>query len=94
MTIRRLNLVAVTVAIVLSCVFLSAQSRSGAQASQPVQHQENARYQIVDGTPELAANIMLLDTWTGESWEVCHNSDGESGWCPMPRFNSPGINSK
>ena len=45
------------------------------------------RYQIVNGTPEYAANIMLLDTATGDSWINCSSEDIGSMWCKMPRSN-------
>lgn len=43
------------------------------------------RYQIMNGTPELTRNIMLLDTWTGDTWIICGNKDGPTGWCVMDR---------
>jgi hypothetical protein len=45
------------------------------------------RYQIVNGTPEYAANIMLLDTATGDSWIKCASEEVGSLWCKMPRSN-------
>ena len=44
----------------------------------------NGRFQIVNGTPELTRNIMLLDTVTGDTWILC-TTEGASGWCRMPR---------
>jgi hypothetical protein len=32
------------------------------------------RFQIVNGTPEFAKNIMLIDTQTGDSWIACAGS--------------------
>jgi hypothetical protein len=46
---------------------------------------ENGRWQIVNGTPELARNIMLLDTQTGDSWINCADSKGAVNWCSMAR---------
>lgn len=43
------------------------------------------RFQIVNGTPELSRNIMLLDTKTGDSWLICSGSDGVTGWCEMSK---------
>ncbi len=40
------------------------------------------RYQIVNGTPDQARNIMLLDTITGETWLSC-TVEGAFGWCKM-----------
>ena len=46
----------------------------------------NGRYQIVNGTPEMARNIMLLDTATGKTWVYCGDSDKVGAWCPMERY--------
>lgn len=43
----------------------------------------NGRYVIVNGTPELTRNIMLLDTVTGRTWIIC-TVDGTAAWCFMP----------
>ena len=32
----------------------------------------NGRFQIVNGTPDVARNIMLLDTVTGDTWLFCN----------------------
>jgi hypothetical protein len=56
-------------------------------AAQPAQPEIKNRFQIVNGTPELTRNIMLLDTQTGDSWQICgSNKPNEiSGWCLMTR---------
>ena len=41
------------------------------------------RFKIVNGTPELARNIMLLDTALGGSWELCNLAPNVAGWCGM-----------
>jgi hypothetical protein len=41
----------------------------------------NGRWQIVNGTPEMTRNIMLLDTETGNSWIVCTGAGDETKWC-------------
>lgn len=42
----------------------------------------DGRYQIVNGTPSMSRNIMLLDTAIGQSWITCENKkEGRSGWC-------------
>jgi hypothetical protein len=46
-----------------------------AQSAAPTQASSAQRYEIVNGTPDLAANIMLLDTTTGESWVICSSPD-------------------
>jgi hypothetical protein len=43
------------------------------------------RYQVVNGTPEIARNIMLLDTVTGDSWILCVGVNDETTWCKIPR---------
>lgn len=43
------------------------------------------RYQIVNGTPAYAQNIMLLDTQTGTSWVTCYGGDSETSWCILPQ---------
>jgi hypothetical protein len=42
----------------------------------------SGRYQVVNGTPELSKNIMLLDSATGQSWIIC-NGDNGAQWCRM-----------
>ena len=46
---------------------------------------DNGRWQVVNGTPEFARNIMLLDTQTGNSWITCTDSKGVTSWCTIPR---------
>ncbi len=48
---------------------------------------ENGRWQIVNGTPDQAHNIMLLDTQTGDSWITCNGPDGV-GWCTLSKTYS------
>ena len=52
------------------------------------------RWTIVNGTPEQARNIMLLDTATGETWVVCESADGSTGWCRLERSDSRGTSPK
>jgi len=49
------------------------------------------RYQIVNGTPQYAKNIMLLDSLTGESWVVCEGTGGETTWCKITRSEASGV---
>jgi hypothetical protein len=49
----------------------------------------NGRFQVVNGLPEYASYIMLLDTLSGDTWILCRNPEGDSGWCKMPRFSGP-----
>ena len=45
------------------------------------------RFQIVNGTPAFAHNIMLVDTKTGRAWIACNSKDSlqttETNWCAM-----------
>jgi hypothetical protein len=63
---------------------------SSATAQAPSQKQivnaaSTGRWTIVNGTPEMASNIMLLDTFTGDSWISCEDPDGTTEWCRIPR---------
>ncbi len=49
------------------------------------------RWQVVNGTPEMTRNIMLLDTATGDTWVVCTLEGGTQGWCFMPRTTAPSV---
>ena len=51
-------------------------------------NQKPKRYQVINGTPHLARNIMLLDTVKGETSILCQASDNSIRWCPMP--SAPG----
>lgn len=64
----------------------SAHSEQSGQSAKPVQAQQSGRYQIVNGTPELSKNIMLLDTQTGRSWVSC-TVDGQDAWCSQHRYD-------
>jgi hypothetical protein len=95
MTLQAWKLVAFMLVMLLGCAFVIAQTRSGGQATQLSPPQDTGRFQIVDGTPEYAMNIMLIDTWTGNSWQTCRDSNGTDGWCPLPLFNSaPGTTNR
>lgn len=50
---------------------------------------EAGRFQVVNGTPEMTRNIMLLDTTTGETWILCTDVGGSTAWCKMPRHDTP-----
>jgi hypothetical protein len=93
MTARTWKFVALTLAIVLGFILLLDQTH--AQAPQPAPSRVVAsgygRFQIVNGTPELTRNIMLLDTETGESWITCTDSDNSSLWCHMERSSARSV---
>jgi hypothetical protein len=42
------------------------------------------RYTIVNGTPTMTRNIMLLDTHTGRTWLTCAGKDVGTAWCDVP----------
>lgn len=42
------------------------------------------RFTIVNGTPTLTRNIMLLDTHTGQTWITCGGKDVGTAWCDVP----------
>jgi hypothetical protein len=72
----------VVVATALAAVSIATFARGEAKAT--VQS-GSGRYQVVNGTPEMARNIMLLDSATGETWIACIGEGGASNWCHMVR---------
>ena len=57
------------------------------------QNQEHGsgRFQIINGTPEMTRNIVLIDTETGRTWLMCDTKGVsltaavvDTGWCAMP----------
>lgn len=95
---KTLKLIALTAVLSVFFVLLSGETRSHAQMPKPlspeiVASSSPGRFQIVNGTPDLARNIMLLDTVTGDSWITCRSDIGNpvghsyaDGWCPLPKF--------
>jgi hypothetical protein len=98
MTTRTWKFVALTVVIVsLGILVLGQKTRAQAPQSTPnrtVSSQGNGRFQIVNGTPDLTRNIMLLDTETGDSWILCVTGDNSDGWCRMQRSNNSSEHAK
>ena len=98
MTTRTWKFVALTLVIVLlGILVLGQKTRAQAPQSSPsrvVASQGNGRFQIVNGTPDLTRNIMLLDTETGDSWIICVTTDNADGWCRMQRSNNSSEHSK
>jgi len=74
----RIGIAVVFLIIAATCIVIAQQPRV-------VQPTENGRFEIVNGTPDAARNIMLLDTQTGDSWVVCTGSNGVTGWCKLDR---------
>jgi hypothetical protein len=58
-----------------------AEARQAAQDAA----QAAGRYQVVNGTPGMTRNIMLLDTWTGVTWVICGQEGQPPSWCLMER---------
>lgn len=68
-------------------VFLLLAQTNFTQTKTTVTSGVNGRWQIVNGTPEQARNIMLLDTQTGDSWINCKGDGGENDWCLIRKTN-------
>jgi hypothetical protein len=89
---------AVILLVGVAVIALGQSSPLRSQQPQPTDRTAVGRYQIVNGTPELTRNIMLLDTATGQTWQICTISGpadpGNPGksiefasWCLMSRGN-------
>ena len=78
-----------TLAVVYFAAVRLASAQGTSQSAPPraiVQSGGNGRFQIVNPTPERAMNIMLLDTVTGKTWQMCGGNAGAvSSWCLMER---------
>jgi hypothetical protein len=97
----RMNVTLLVTIAALSGALVLATSLRGSPQNQnpprstpkPIETLPNGRYQIVNGTPEMARNIMLLDTQTGQTWAVCL-VDNKDSWCAMHRYQEgekPGL---
>lgn len=80
----------VVVGIVVVAAFLAVRPILG-QVAKPATAVPSVagRYQVVNGTPDQARHIMLLDTLTGDTWMICDRSDNSTAWCKMPRVDAP-----
>lgn len=84
MTRMSVALIAGVVVLSVALVPASPQSQNPSRPNlKPIETPPNGRYQIVNGTPEMTRNIMLLDTQTGKTWIICTGSDGATWWCTM-----------
>jgi hypothetical protein len=82
-------LIGLAVGGLLVAVAIGQSARSNApSAAESTRKSEIGGYQIVNGTPEFAANIMLLDTVTGDSWIKCGSDTVGDLWCRMPRSDN------
>lgn len=70
------------------CLASGAWAQEKSKAPAQVQT-SGGRWQVVNPTPEMARNIMLLDSQTGETYVMCIDADGASGWCLMQRSRAP-----
>jgi len=50
---------------------------------QPLEAGPVGRYRVMNATPTIAANTMLLDTISGRSWITCPGPEGLPGWCAV-----------
>src|ERR1700722_7074417 len=95
---KRMNVALIAALVVLSGVLALAASLPPNPQGQipsrstpkPIETPPIARYQIVNGTPEMTHNIMLLDTQTGKTWIVC-TIDKEDSWCAMHQYQEGGF---
>jgi hypothetical protein len=78
---RKQTVVVGGLVVVIVCLFIARPNATQTRGTPT----DTARRQIVNGTPEVARNIMLLDTQTGDSWITCHDSQAVVGWCMMFR---------
>jgi len=70
--------------IVMAVAVLGFYAYSVVGQSHPVvSSTSSGRYQVVNGTPELSKNIMLLDTATGRSWILCRDESKSDLWCTL-----------
>lgn len=74
----RIGMIVALLIVATTCIVIAQQPKT-------VRPPENGRFEIVNGTPDAARNIMLLDTQTGDSWIMCSGSNGVTGWCRMDR---------
>ena len=86
---RRPKQAALLTLVLLGVLLMMAQSRSPNEPApaRVLASEKAGRFQIVNGTPGYARNIMLLDTETGASWLTCNGEEGATGWCSLPRWS-------
>lgn len=79
-TLRQRQLAAITAR------FLATQDTINGQFNLP------GRFQVINGTPGFARNIMLLDSQSGRTWVLCTVKDSttatDSNWCAMSFFGA------
>ncbi len=58
----------------------------------PASLPKGARFQVMNGTPQFARNIMLVDTESGRVWVVCETKGQQTStstnWCAMDFFGT------
>lgn len=81
------------IVVLLSCV--AGVACGDARAQGRVEQGAAGRYQIVNGTPQYAQNIILLDSQTGRTWLICATDSSKvnqivsSSWCEMRQLSIP-----
>lgn len=75
---------AVLITIAMITATLVAQSKPATSIPAPVTV-SNGRWQVVNGRPEGARTIMLLDTATGNTWILCAGAEVGDQWCRVSR---------
>ena len=78
----------VTSALGASTNLSGTVSVGGTPYNKSIPVSQAGRFQVVNGTPEITRNIMLLDSVTGEAWIYCDHQGGVPGWCYMPRSST------
>lgn len=75
----------------VGCAIVAMWSCGSATPSAVTPTAPVGRYQIINGMPGIARYIMLLDTQTGQTWEVCGAGSGKdvASWCPMEMMTKP-----
>lgn len=71
-----------TIAALIAGFVIRTDANNGAPAK------ATPNFAIVNGTPEFAKYIMLLNTNTGDTWVLCNGGDGETAWCWMPQYST------
>jgi hypothetical protein len=81
---RKQTIIVSVMVVAVVCLVLAQPNATQTRSTISTQA-ANGRWQIVNGTPEMSRNIMLLDTQTGDSWIVCSDSKGVTYWCSLSR---------
>lgn len=76
-------------AVVAGLFVLAVWAGVGYAAPRQLSSGAAGRFQVVNPTPDMSRNIMLLDSMTGETWIACDSRDPDGSattqWCVIPR---------